>query len=58
VAIAANFPLFSLFRERKGLFFAILGLAFHQIYYLYSGMAFVYSWLEWKITGPAGSAAG
>lgn len=58
VAIGANFPLFSLFRNRKGLLFAILGLGFHQVYYLYSGLAFVYSWLEWKIAGPADSQAG
>ena len=46
IAFAANMDLFLLFNRRKGLLFALGGLAFHQVYYLYSGFAFVYSWLE------------
>jgi glycosyltransferase involved in cell wall biosynthesis len=57
-AIAVNLSLFRLFLQRKGLLFALLGLAFHQIYYLYSGFAFAYSWLEWKLVKPAGTQAG
>ena len=34
--------------RRKGLLFAIGGFAFHQLYYLYSSLAFVYSWIEVK----------
>lgn len=44
-----NRSLFALFYKRKGLLFAIMGLAFHQLYYLYSSMAFVYSWMECKV---------
>jgi GT2 family glycosyltransferase len=46
VALVANKDLFLLFLRRKGLLFALGGVAFHQLYYLYSGFAFVYSWLE------------
>lgn len=45
-AMAANKDLYLLFKRRKGLPFALGGVAFHQLYYLYSGFAFVYSWLE------------
>lgn len=44
-----NRSLFTLFYKRKGLLFAIMGLAFHQLYYLYSSAAFVYSWMECKV---------
>ena len=50
VAVLANTRLFSLFYRKKGLLFAITGLLFHQLYYLYSSFAFVYTWLEWKFT--------
>jgi len=46
IAFAMNKDLFLLFIRRKGLLFALGGVAFHQVYYLYSGFAFVYSWLE------------
>lgn len=49
VAGFANRKLFSLFQKRKGLAFAVMGLLFHQLYYLYSSMAFVFSWAEWKL---------
>ena len=45
----ANRSLLALFYGRKGLLFAIMGLAFHQLYYLYSSFAFVYSWLETRL---------
>lgn len=44
-----NHRLFALFYKRKGLIFAIMGLAYHQFYYLYSSTAFVYCLLESKI---------
>lgn len=47
----ANSSLLSLFYRRKGLLFAIRGLLFHQLYYLYSSFAFVYSWLEYRVRG-------
>ena len=46
IAFAVNKDLFVLFNRRKGLLFALGAVAFHQVYYLYSGFAFVYSWLE------------
>lgn len=53
----ANRSLLALFYRRKGLLFAAMGLAFHQLYYLYSSAAFVYSLIECKLkklAGPAG----
>jgi glycosyltransferase involved in cell wall biosynthesis len=47
----ANSKLVALFFRRKGLLFALSGLLFHQLYYLYSSAAFVYSWLLWKLSG-------
>lgn len=48
LALISNKQLFTLFYRRKGLLFAIGGFAFHQLYYLYSSLAFVYSWFEVK----------
>ncbi len=53
VVFYANRELFKLFYRRKGLGFALAGLAFHQLYYLYSSAAFVYSWLECRLLKPA-----
>jgi len=44
-----NRSLFALLYRKKGLLFAIMGLAFHQLYYLYSSLAFIYSWMECRI---------
>jgi hypothetical protein len=41
-----NRDLLALFRRRRGMWFALRGIAFHQLYYLYSGCSFVYAWLE------------
>jgi len=50
VAIAlANSQLLRLFYRRKGLLFALAGLLFHQVYYLYSSAAFTWCWLESRI---------
>lgn len=49
IAITANYKLFLLFYRRKGLLFALMGLAYHQFYYLYSSAAFVYCLLESKV---------
>ncbi|MAE96183.1 MAG: glycosyl transferase [Deltaproteobacteria bacterium] len=48
-AILANRGLFSLFRRRRGWLFAAGALAFHQLYYLYSGLVFVACWLEHRL---------
>lgn len=49
--LTANWHLFRLFHRRRGLVFAIAGLLFHQLYYLYSAAAFVSCWLEFKFSG-------
>ena len=49
----ANSKLVALFYRRKGALFALSGLLYHQLYYLYSSAAFVYSWLLWKFTGSS-----
>ena len=50
-AAYANRSLLALFYRRKGLLFAIMGLLYHQLYYLYSSFASVYSWLEYRVRG-------
>lgn len=44
-----NRELFALFYRRKGILFAIAGLAYHQFYYLYSSLAFAWALLESKL---------
>jgi len=51
LAAVANRQLVTLFYHRKGLLFAVKGLLYHQLYYLYSSFAFVYSWLEYRVRG-------
>lgn len=48
----ANLELVRLFARRKGPLFALGGLLFHQFYYLYSGAAFAFCWLEHRLAGP------
>ena len=54
VAIAAvalaNRRLFAAFRHARGTLFAIGAVAFHQIYYVYSGAVFAWCWLERRIS--------
>jgi hypothetical protein len=45
----ANGSLLRLFYRRKGPLFALGGLLFHQIYYLYSSAAFAWCWLEFQV---------
>jgi len=44
----ANRNLFSFFLIRKGIFFSILSILYHQIYYIYSSCCFVYCVVEFK----------
>lgn len=44
--LAANAKLFGFFLSRKGPFFALSALLFHQLYYLYSSAAFSFCWFE------------
>lgn len=56
--LTGNWHLFRLFAKRRGLAFALGGLAFHQVYYLYSGSAFVGCWLESQLFRRRGWGAG
>jgi len=49
VAIA-NRRLFVAFQRARGTFFAIGAVAFHQLYYVYSGAAFAWCWVERRIS--------
>ncbi len=49
VIALANGSLLRLFYRRKGPLFALGGLLFHQVYYLYSSAAFAWCWLEFRI---------
>jgi hypothetical protein len=48
-AVTANWHLFRLFAKVRGYGFASAGLAFHQIYYLYSTASFAWCWFESKL---------
>jgi GT2 family glycosyltransferase len=45
----ANGALLRLFYSRGGALFAVCGLLFHQVFYLYSSAAFVWCWLEARV---------
>ena len=49
-AVFANWNLFTFFRCRKGVPFALGALLFHQFYYLYSGAIFAWHWLGASIS--------
>lgn len=49
LVIWANQSLVRLFYRRRGPLFALSGLVFHQIYYLYSSAAFVGCWVEFQL---------
>jgi glycosyltransferase involved in cell wall biosynthesis len=46
LAVLVNLELVKLFFKRKGLLFAVGGLLFHQVYYLYSAASFVAVYVE------------
>ena len=45
----ANRRMFVAFRRARGTLFAVGGVAFHQLYYLYSSASFAWCWLEYRI---------
>ncbi len=47
--VAANRPLFELFRRRRGLGFALAAILFHQLYFLYATATFVGCSLEHRL---------
>lgn len=59
LACWVNRGLFQVFLRRRGPIFAVGALAFHQLYYLYSGSAFVWCWLEHRLgLGNTSQASG
>jgi Glycosyl transferase family 2 len=44
----SNRQLFAALRTARGLRFAVAGVAFHQLYYVYSAAVFAWCWLEHK----------
>ena len=46
--VAVNSKLFQLFFKRKGLLFALMGIGYHQFYYLYSRVGIMRCNLESK----------
>jgi glycosyltransferase involved in cell wall biosynthesis len=46
VALLVNWRLFRFLRHRNGYLFALGGIFFHQIYYIYSLAAFAWAWIE------------
>jgi GT2 family glycosyltransferase len=50
IAVAvANTPLFAFFRRARGMLFAVAGVAFHQLYYLYSSAVYAWCWIEARL---------
>ena len=49
IAFALNWKMFGFLSERGGVPFAIAGLLFHQVYYVYSASAFVWCLIESKL---------
>jgi glycosyltransferase involved in cell wall biosynthesis len=54
VAVLVNLDLARLFLARRGPLFALRGMLFHQIYYLYSGAAFAWVALEQAVARLTG----
>ena len=54
----ANRRMFDLFRRARGPLFAVGGVAFHQIYYLYGSTVFGWCWLERQVANLRNLLAG
>jgi GT2 family glycosyltransferase len=50
-AFTGNLELFTLFRRRNGVLFALGGLLYHQLYYLYSAATYGACWILHKCEG-------
>ena len=57
-AAGANAALLKLFSRRQGIWFAVKGLLFHQLYYLYGATVFVWSWIEYRLSSIRGAMSG
>jgi hypothetical protein len=47
--IALNRKLYGFFYRRKGVRFAAAAVALHVLYYLYSGVSYLYAWSEFHL---------
>jgi len=55
--IVLNRNLYTFFFRQRGLSFAIVCIPLHLLYYLYSGLTFLYVWLDFQLRGAARAAA-
>jgi len=55
--IVLNKDLYTFFFRQRGLSFAIVCIPLHLLYYLYSGLTFLYVWLDFQLRGAARAAA-
>ena len=55
--IVLNKDLYTFFFRQRGLFFAIACIPLHLLYYLYSGLTFLYVWLDFQLRGSPAQAA-
>lgn len=46
-----NRRLYSFFFQRGGLSFTIACIALHLLYYVYSGLSYLFAWLEYRVAG-------
>jgi len=51
--IVLNRDLYTFFFRQRGLCFAIVCIPLHLLYYLYSGLTFLYVWLDFQLRGAA-----
>ena len=49
VVVAGNWQLARFFYQHKGMWFAFEALLFHQLYYLYSTAAYLWTWLDYQV---------
>ncbi len=51
--IILNRDLYAFFFRQHGPFFAIACIPLHLLYYLYSGLSYLYVWIGFQVRGPA-----
>jgi hypothetical protein len=49
--IVLNRDLYAFFFRQRGLFFTTACIPLHLLYYLYSGVTFLYVWLDFQVRG-------
>ena len=51
--VVLNRGLFVFFLQQRGLRFAAACIPLHLLYYLYSGLSYLFVWIGWQFKGPA-----